>query len=160
MHGASPIGGHELCRRPNHSPHIQYFEQETHNLVAKTTTPSVRILPKLAYEIKHSNSTEASPWPHQYVHHHTCCLRECSSNAEVAPRAPEVEAPAQDDLTLDAGRCLCGHVVVGIRCTVSGLPCLSATIYSSVAGNFLLHTVEMETPKFRVGTWGLRIGKA
>lgn len=32
---------------------------------------------------------------------------------------------------------------------------LSATIYSSVAGNFLLHTVEMETPKFRVGYLGL-----
>lgn len=80
------------------------------------------------------------------------------------PRWPLVplksKAPTQDDLTLDAGRCLCGHVVVRIRCTVSGLPCLSATIYSSVAGNLLLHTVEMETPKFRVGTWGLRIGKA
>lgn len=59
------------------------------------------------------------------------CSTVYSSNAEVPVSCAlnfevlEVEAPTnvQDDLTLDAGRCLCGHVVVGIRCTASGLPC-------------------------------------
>ena len=52
------------------------------------------------------------------------CSTVYSSNAEVPLSCPlnfevlKVEAPTnnvQDDLTLNAGRCLCGHVVVGIK---------------------------------------------